>query len=245
MITDEELAAMPPKAVRYPEEVKLYREHDFLTAYALHTDKRIRETSAQAAIGGGDNWEEHGNLQFDFLRLRGLRCSHRFLDIGCGTGRLARKIVPYLNGGHYTGLDISHDALRAAAQLAEDEQWSGSSPTFIHGGLPDDAGPFDFAWAFSVFIHLPFEVCVDVMRRVGRRLRSANPNSQLLFSYVPEERSWRSGLKQFRHTLEDSQRMCAEAGLSFEDVPDWIAQAGHVQGRITGSQRIACARRKA
>lgn len=238
-ITDAELAAMPPKSVRYEAEVKLYRENDFLTAYALHTDKRIAETGAQAAIGGGANWEEHGQLQFAFLLLRGLKHEHRFLDVGCGTGRLARKVVPYV-GNFYTGVDISHDALQACVQLSENEGWYKDTPKFVHGDIPLDLEPIDFAWAYSVFIHLPFDICVEVMRRVATVLK---PSGQFLFSYVPEERSWRSGLKQFRHTLADSQRMCAEAGLSFEEVPKWIESTGTVPGRITGSQRIACARR--
>lgn len=242
MITDEELAAMPPKSVRYPEEVKLYREHDFLTAYALHTDKRIRETGAQAAIGGGDNWEIHGDLQRDFLIKRGLRCSHRFLDVGCGTGRLARKIVPHLEEQNYYGVDISESAISAAWALAIKEGWALQEPLFIRGDIPLEIGPVDFAWAFSVFIHLPFHICVDVMRRVAAVLKA---DGQFLFSYAPEPHSWRSGLKQFRHTLEDSQRMCAEAGLTFDDVPDWVVWTGYEHGRMSGSQRVACARRKA
>lgn len=241
-LTDEELAAMPPKSVRYPEEVRLYRENDFLTAYALHTDKRIAETGAQAAIGGGDNWEPHGQLQFDFLTKRGLKPGHKLLDIGCGTGRLARKVVPYLGPFNYIGYDISHAALAAARELAKFEGWAKYTPTFNLGNIDPEGAPVDFAWAFSVFIHLPFEVCVDVMRRVAGRL---HPDGQLLFSYVPEERSWRSGLKQFRHTFADTERMCDEAGLTFNEVPLWIEWAGHTPGRWSGSQRIGCARRKA
>ena len=240
-LTAEELAAMPPKAVRYPEEVKLYQENDFVTAYALHTDKRIAETGAQAAIGGGDNWEEHGNLQRDFLIKRGLKPGHKLLDIGCGTGRLGRKIVPYMHNG-YVGLDISFEAIRAAAQCAETEGWKEWCPTFIHGDLPEDAGPFDFAWAFSVLIHLPYAICVETLGRTASRMK---PDGQILFSYVPEDRSWRSGLKQFRHTLADSQRMCDDAGLTFEDCGDWIRDTGYEPGRWSGSQRIACARVKA
>ena len=239
-LTDAELAAMPPKSVRYEEEVKLYREHDFLTAYALHTDKRIAETGYKAAIGGGENWEEHGDLQRDFLIARGLKPEHRLLDIGCGTGRLARKIVPYLVEGGYFGLDISHEALRAATQLSYDEGWFDRSPRFFQGTLPSYAEPFHFAWAFSVFIHLPLEDVRGVMDRVARCLRLTG---QFLFSYVPEDRSWRSGLKQFRHTINDYKSATGGAGLTFEDVPDWVMNTIGSHPKWAGNQRIACARR--
>jgi SAM-dependent methyltransferase len=239
-LTDAELAAMPPKAVRYAEEVKLYQDNDFMTAYALHTDKRIAETGAQAAIGGGDNWEYHGNLQRDFLIKRGLKPGHKLLDIGCGTGRLARKIVPYLEPGNYFGTDISKGALRAACDLSVQEGWSDRYPTFALDRFPGIDFKYDFAWAFSVLIHLPYDICLETLERAASRM---TPDGQILFSYVPEERPWRSGLKQFRHTLEDSQRMCADAGLTFEDCGDWIRDAGYEPGRWSGSQRIACARR--
>ena len=239
-LTDAELEAMPPKSVRYEEEVKLYREHDFLTAYALHTDKRIAETGYKAAIGGGENWEEHGNLQRDFLIQRGLKRHHTLLDIGCGTGRLARKITRYLIPFQYIGYDISADAIKAAKQLSFSEGWEDFFPTFFLGDISTGGVPVDFAWAFSVFIHLPFENVRDIMDRVAKRLRR---DGQFLFSYVPEDRSWRSGLKQFRHTINDYKSATGGAGLTFEDVPDWVMNTIGSHPRWAGSQRIACARR--
>lgn len=242
-LTDAELKAMPPKSVRYPEEVALYRDNDFLVAYGLHTDKRIRETGPAHAIGGGDCWDQHGVLQAAFLHRRGLRAQHRLLEVGCGTGRLARKIVTSLAPRNYIGIDISEGALAHALDLAALEGWGGWEPTFLRGDIPLDLEPVDFAWAFSVFNHLPFDTCVEVLRRIATVLK---PDGQLLFSYVPAERSWRSGLKQFRHTVEDSGLMCMLAGLTFDDVPDWAESIlGDPRPEWVGPQRIACARRKA
>ena len=239
-LTDAELAAMPPKSVRYEEEIKLYREHDFLTAYALHTDKRIAETGYKAAIGGGENWEEHGDLQRAFLISRGLKRHHTLLDIGCGTGRLARRITRYLIPFQYIGYDISAEAIKAAKKLSVSEGWEDFFPTFFLGDISPDGVPVDFAWAFSVFIHLPLENVRDIMDRVAKRLRR---NGQFLFSYVPEDRSWRSGLKQFRHTINDYKSATGGAGLTFEDVPDWVMNTIGSHPKWAGSQRIACARR--
>ncbi len=233
-LTDKELAAMPPKAVRYEAEVKLYQENDFLTAYGKHTDKRIAETGYKAAIGGGDNWDMHGDLQAKFLRRQGLEPAQHLLDIGCGTGRLARQIAPHC---HYWGFDISAAAVDAANQLSREEGWHKFMPT-ISLNWPAGA-TFDFIWAFSVFIHLPREEMAALMKRVRSVMA---PGAHFYFSYVPEGRSWRSGLKQFRHTLETYQACAKEAGLTFEDVPNWIESAGYAPGRETGSQRVALAR---
>lgn len=241
-LTEAELAAMPPKTKKDPETVALYLEHGFLEAYALHTARRIELTGHQAAVGAGDNWDAHGNLQRDFLIHQGLKPRHRLLDIGCGTGRLARKIVPYLEPGRYLGVDIAPAAIAAALKVGEVEGWIDLDPTFAVGEIPDpDQTPrFDFLWSFSVFIHLPQEIMESVMRRAAAVMHS---KSLFYWAYVPEPKAWRSGVKQFRHTLADYRHAAEQAGITFEDVPGWIKLAGYESARWTGNQRLAVSRR--
>lgn len=243
-LTEEQLAALPEKQQRNlranPEVLNAYMKLPFLEAYAAHTDDRIRGTGYKAAVGADDaNWETHGDLQRDFLTKMGLQPKHMLLEIGCGTGRLARKIVPYLDNRNYYGLDISPSALIAARNLSVTEGWSVKYPTFWQGDIPHDGDyVFDYAWAFSVFIHLPHPVMVGVMKRVAEYMHA---NARFYFSYVPEPIAMRSGVKQFRHTLEDYGRACDAAGLTFSEVPDWIQLTGREPGRWSGNQRVACA----
>ena len=238
-LTDAELAAMPAKTKKDPTTVALYLEHDFLDAYALHTARRIELTGYQAAVGAGDNWDAHGELQRDFLISQGLKPHHRLLDIGCGTGRLARKVVPYLVPGGYHGLDIAESAVIAACEVSVTEGWGDRKPTFWIGEIPDADLRFDFLWSFSVFIHLPQGIMEAVMRRTAAVMHS---ESRFFWAYVPEPKTWRSGVKQFRHTLADYQRAAKQAGLTFADVPDWIEKAGYAPARWTGNQKVAVSR---
>jgi cyclopropane fatty-acyl-phospholipid synthase-like methyltransferase len=240
-LTDAELAAMPQKTKKDPETVSLYRNHDFLEAYARHTARRIETTGYRAAVGAGDNWDVHGDLQRDFLLSRGLRSEHRLLDIGCGTGRLARKVVPILDSGNYFGVDIAEAAVVSAVELSVAEGWGHHHPTFWIGEIPetDHAPKFDFLWAFSVFIHLPQEIMESVMRRAAAVM---HPGSRFFWAYVPEQRAWRSGVKQFRHTIADYESAAHQAGMTFDDVPNWIEKAGYTPARWTGSQRVAVSR---
>lgn len=235
-LTQAELDAMPAKTKKDPVTVQLYMDHDFIDAYALHTARRIEITSYQAAVGAADNWDAHGDLQRDFLLSQGMKPSHRLLDIGCGTGRLARKVVPYLEPGNYNGLDIADAALRAAREVSVVEGWADRNPRFW---MTFEGPPVDFLWSFSVFIHLPQEIMESVMRRAAAVM---HPDSRFYWAYVPEERSWRSGVKQFRHTLADYQRAAKQAGLTFDEVPNWIEKAGYTPARWTGSQRVALSR---
>jgi SAM-dependent methyltransferase len=234
-LTDKELAEMPAKSTRDAEVTALYQAHDFIDAYALHTARRIEQTGYRAAIGGGDNWDEHGTLQRDFLISQGLKPHHKFLDIGCGTGRLARKVVPYLDRQRYLGVDIARAAIESACRVMADENLSYKCPAFWTGEIPLDR-QFDFIWSFSVFIHLPQGIMESVMARAAAVMHA---DSRFYWAYAPEPKSYRSGMKQFRHTLKDYQTAAANSGLTFEDVPDWIAKAGHTQGRWSGSQRVA------
>ena len=60
-------------------------------------------------VGGPST--ERGPNQLALLRHWGLRPSARVLEIGCGVGRLAYELAPYLDGGTYTGFDISPKAI--------------------------------------------------------------------------------------------------------------------------------------
>ena len=228
-LTQDELRAMPEKTKKDPAVVALYLEHDFLTAYAMHTDRRVEQNGPEAAIGAVKDWERHGQLQFDYLLSQGLQPGDRVLEVGCGTGRLARKLVPYLKSRHYVGVDISVRAIASARELSEAEGWADREPRFQSYHPLSNEPLFDFAWAFSVFIHLPAELITIEAWQVAHRLK---PEGAFYFSYVPEQLDRRTGLKQFRHTLETYQRALEAGGLTMEPMSDW-----------PGEQRIARARR--
>lgn len=205
------------KASKNPEERALYEgAADYLTAYSQHTDLRVRRDGPALAIGG--QWEEHGPLQLEFLRSRGLTPSSRLLDLGCGTGRFTRHAVPYLDPGHYTGIDISPAALAHARELGEREGWGARQPELLlgDGTLACVAGRrFDLVWAHSVFTHLP----PDLIRRVLSDLAGLQ-FTEFCFTYKRRPRALRTGLKQFGYPPEHFIAAAAEVGLHAEELPD-------------------------
>ncbi len=214
-VTDKELARISPKSKKDPAVVKLYRDHDFLTAYALHTDHRVRQDGYKAAIDDAANWERHGNLQAKFLQARGLRPHHTLLEIGCGTGRLARKIVPYLNAGKYYGVDISPAAIAAAHDVARAEGWATRGAVMKVAWPEWRASTFDFIWSYSVGIHLPLDELHVVLWSAKERM---DTDSRFFFSYKAQPANERTGLKQFRKTLDAYKAAFASAGLTFQTV---------------------------
>jgi len=138
--------------------------------------RRVDQRLHRDAIGG--LWTELGDLQLSFLIEQGLRPSHKLLDIGCGAGRLAVKVVPLLDQGNYFGIDVS-TALLSAAKEELDAIGVGSR---LHGNalqatpnfsLDAVTPEFSFGIAQSVFTHLPISEFRRCLEAVAPNFRNA------------------------------------------------------------------------
>lgn len=220
------------KDSKIPKFRELYEHNDFLTAYSKHTDLRV-EADPHQAIGG--EWETHGILQRDFLIDQGLRAKHRLLDLGCGTGRLASKIVPYLDVGNYTGADISPKALDHARQLAFDEEWAQRLPEFVRIDAMDGTlktlqhAAFDMIWSHSVWTHLPAEA-IDAL--LGTLDAVMAPGARYFFTYKRGDGATRTGLKQWKYSPVYLSRLSAAHGFKFQAL-DKVWPASQRTGLIT------------
>ncbi len=216
-----------------PEYRELYERLPFIEAYAAHTDMRIEKDGPELAIGakkdGMQDWDIHGRMQLDFLISQGLTPESTLLDIGCGTGRLACKAVPYLNHSKYAGIDISAAAIQECRTRVPNK---GKMPTFMwsaDGGLSEFYGSdFDLVFAHSVFTHLPHEI---INRILGDLTRI--DFGKFFFTYKESEKpSQRSGLKQFQYSVEYFKEMASTRAMSVDRIPfDW--PAGQKTIRVT------------
>lgn len=231
-ITDQVVAGFRDKDSKVPAYRKLYEEMPFIDAYAKHTDMRMA-IEPKGAIGRVDEWEGHGTLQLDFLKSQGLSPASRLLDIGCGPGRLARRVCPYLDVGNYLGVDISDACIKYAINLALDEGWSSRAPLFVNGSverLESIDGMVDFAWAHSVFTHLPPQEIDVWVRRLTRLLKLGGV---FLFTYKQAVKPQRSGLKQFQYPIAFFDEVARGCGGRAQALPT-IWPAHQLTGKISG-----------
>lgn len=56
-------------------------------------------------VGPADKFELQGEMQFDILKLSGMQPSSFVADIGCGSLRGGRKVIPFLESNHYFGIE--------------------------------------------------------------------------------------------------------------------------------------------
>lgn len=120
----------------------------------------------RAYVGG--LWEEIGRLQFDFLLSKGLRPASYLIDIACGSLRLGVKVIPFLEAGHYLGLEKEPALVKAGIEQEldpairfEKQPRIAISDSFEFEKLGEVA---DFAIAQSLFTHLPpplIETCLS------------------------------------------------------------------------------------
>jgi cyclopropane fatty-acyl-phospholipid synthase-like methyltransferase len=56
-------------------------------------------------VGWPEGWDVLSAMQFSLLTFLGLRENQNVLDIGCGSLRTGRLLIPYLLPGHYFGIE--------------------------------------------------------------------------------------------------------------------------------------------
>jgi cyclopropane fatty-acyl-phospholipid synthase-like methyltransferase len=88
----------------------------------------------------------------------------RILDLGCGDGRMTRRLA---EGFQVTGVDVSEEQLRLARS-------SVPRATFLHADMTElsvPAGAFDAVTAFYSFMHVSREDHRELLTRIHRWLR--------------------------------------------------------------------------
>jgi hypothetical protein len=183
-------------------------------------------------VGGW--WDEIGRLQFDFLVSVGLRPDDILLDIACGSLRGGRHFIPYLDRGHYLGIDRESVLIQAGIrhELGLDT-YAERQPEFVV------SSSFEFerftrqptvAIAQSLFSHfaLPeIELCLERLRpnvSSGHRFfatfftgREGYENPEASHSHLV-----------FYHPPEAVAALGAPHGWEAEYIGDW----GHPRGQV-------------
>jgi SAM-dependent methyltransferase len=202
---------------------------DLGTYEALYEAHAINNPMA-LSVGGGD-YETIGRAELDILRNFGLKSNSTFFDFGCGTGRLGKHAIEFLDPGKYFGSDISESMLKDFKISVLTEK----SFSLFHqrdDSFPSMQVPIDVFAAFSVFTHMEME---DTYRYLCSLKKITNMNSIAVISLIdygsklgnqifieqaslPHDPRW-MGVRSFC-TSRDSFEVVAE--LSGWRIQDWV-----------------------
>lgn len=150
----------------------------------------------RAYVGPPEDYDLIAAMSFGLLTSLGLRGRHTLLDIGCGSCRLGRLLIPYLDRGKYYGLEpnrwlvnegitreIGNDLVRIKA------------PSFsFSDSVEQVAKPefFDFAVAQSIFSHCGQDLLEKHLATISEVLK---PNGALVATFIvgdvdPYRKGW-------------------------------------------------------
>ena len=180
----------------------------------------------RAYVGPPEDYDLIAAMTFNLLTTLGLRQHHSLLDVGCGSLRIGRLLIPYLNRGKYFGIEpaewlvtegIKQELGEAVVQI--------KCPTFFFSDSPEKVAQakvsFDFALAQSIFSHCGLDLVKGWLSAISRSL---SEDGVLIATFLPgEEDSAQTGwiypdcVNYRPATLE---RAAKDANLRFE-ILDW------------------------
>lgn len=198
------------------------RSSHFVEDYRRHIQNLIslhpKEKAMSLAVGG--NFDSIGQLLYEFLRQSGLVNGMNLVDIGCGSGRLARPLAKQMTI-EYLGTDVVPELLNyAKANAPEHYQFE-----LVEGlSIPAEAGSADIVCAFSVFTHLLQEETFAYLQECYRVLK---PGGKLVFSFLEfDEPSHWPVFQQSVDQTRKQQRSVLNAFIDRGAIKIWSTKLG-------------------
>jgi SAM-dependent methyltransferase len=180
----------------------------------------------RAYVGPPEDYDLIAAMTFNLLTTLGLRQHHSLLDVGCGSLRIGRLFIPYLNRGKYFGVEpnewlvgegIKRELGEALLEIKR--------PTFFFSDSPETIAQakvsFDFALAQSIFSHCGLDLIKGWLSAISRALAE---DGVLVATFLPAEQD--SPTKGWvypecvTYRPATMRQAAAEAGLRFE-LLDW------------------------
>ncbi len=180
----------------------------------------------RAYVGPPDDYDLVAAMTFNLLTTLGLRQHHSLLDVGCGSLRIGRLLIPYLNRGKYFGVEPNEWLVKEGIKRELGEALLQiKHPTFFFSDSPEATAQakvsFDFALAQSIFSHCGLDLIQNWLSAISHSLAE---DGALVATFLPgEQDSPTTGWvypECVNYRPSTMRQAAAEAGLRFE-ILDW------------------------
>jgi SAM-dependent methyltransferase len=190
-------------------------------------------------VGGGDYMAIGAEFFRYFTEIGGLKGDHCVLDVGCGCGRMAVPLIPFLSStGRYHGFDIVPEAIEwSRRHITRADSRFQFDLANIYNKLYNPKGriqsneytfpyadnSFDFTFVTSVFTHM---LAGDMEHYLSEIARTLKPGGRCMISFflLNEESKalMAEGVStiQFKYPLPDcvtNNKEVVEAAIAFEE----------------------------
>ena len=179
----------------------------------------------------GGRWDVMGERQYRLLLDHGLQPYDVLMDVGCGSLRAGRLFIPYLEPGHYIGVDKHRDLINrglkheVAPGVAAEKR-----PRFVitdRFEIPREPPLATFALAQSLFSHLNDD---DAKRCLAAVRAAVDPGCRFLVTFMESARPV-ANQRSHSHrgmffTSDEMREMGIDNGWSYEYVGPWNHPGG-------------------
>ena len=125
-------------------------------------------------VGADSNYDFLSAIQFNVLFALGMLETHKVLDLGCGSLRVGRLLIPYLQEGNYYGIEPNKWLVdEGIAHNVGDDLVALRKPTFRYVddfSVAEFGVPFDFIVANSIFSHTYRDLARESLPKVAAGL---------------------------------------------------------------------------
>jgi hypothetical protein len=175
--------------------------------YARSIVRRVQK-GAHPAIGAAARSVRAPTELLDILLAQGLEPRHVVVDYGCGSFRLGKALIQYLDPGHYWGLDVIEEFLESGMAMLEPELKAAKRPNgrvIEPGNLADAAAARpDYIISWHVCSKVPPSRLTDYF---GKIVSLMGPASLALVHFPEAEQR----LRQSRFSWAESRATIGEA----------------------------------
>jgi hypothetical protein len=180
----------------------------------------------RAYVGPPEDYDLIAAMAFNLLTTLGLRQHHMLLDLGCGSLRIGRLLIPYLNRGKYFGVEPNEWLVDEGIRRELGETLVQiKRPTFYFSDSPHTIAQakiaFDFALAQSIFSHCGLDLIKGWLSAISRSL--AQNGAFVATFLMGEEDCTRTGWiypECVNYRPATLERAAADVNLRFE-ILDW------------------------
>jgi cyclopropane fatty-acyl-phospholipid synthase-like methyltransferase len=180
----------------------------------------------RAYVGPPEDYDIIAAMAFNLLTTLGLRQHHSLLDIGCGSLRIGRLLIPYLNREKYFGVEPNEWLVDEGIRRELGETLVQiKRPTFFFSDSPDTISQakmsFDFALAQSIFSHCGLDLIKGWLSAISRSL--ARDGALVATFLIGEEDSAQAGWIYpgcVNYRPATMERAAKDVNLRFE-ILDW------------------------
>lgn len=155
------------------------RKFDLRHSYARFVNalKKQHENDQAMSLAVGGDFDAVGILERELLIQHGLKKDDYIIDVGCGSGRLAKQLSQYLNV-KYLGIDVVSELINNARKFTGQTDWR--FEVMDGRSIPEEDNKVDIVCFFSVFTHILHEQSYNYLREAKRVLK---PGGKIIFSF--------------------------------------------------------------